>query len=127
MKEIKEASLETLEQTKLEEDAEFFIEEEDHPSVPDPLGFLEEPPKPPIELKPLPASLRYAFLNNDSESFVIINDKLSQEETFRLITILEKHRSTFGYSLQDLKGISPALCTHCIPTDPNATPSREPQ
>jgi hypothetical protein len=99
MEEIKEASLETLEQPKLEEDAEFFIKEEDHPSVPDPLDFLEEPPKPLIELKPLPAGLRYAFLNNDLESPMIINDKLSQEETFRLITVLEKHRSAFGYSL----------------------------
>jgi hypothetical protein len=127
MEEIKEASLETLEQPKLEENAEFFIEEEDHPSVPNPLDFLKEPPKPPIELKLLPASLRYAFLNNDLESPVIINDKLSQEEIFCLITVLEKHRSTFGYSLQDLKGISPTLCTHRIPTDPNAIPSREPQ
>jgi hypothetical protein len=43
------------------------------------------------------------------------------------MAILEKHRSAFGYSLQDLKGISPALCTHCIPTDPTVSPSREPQ
>jgi hypothetical protein len=80
-----------------------------------------------MELKPLPAGLRYAFLNNDQESPMIISDKLSQEETLRLITVLEKHRSAFGCSLQDLKGISPALCTHRIPTDPNILPSREPQ
>jgi hypothetical protein len=58
---------------------------------------------------------------------MIISDKLSQEETFCLITILEKHRSTFGYSVQDLKGINPALCTHRIPTDPDVLPYREPQ
>ena len=58
---------------------------------------------------------------------MIISDKLSQEESLRLISILEKHRSAFGYSLQDLKRISPALCTHCIPIDPNSIPSREPQ
>ena len=45
----------------------------------------------------------------------------------RLLTVLEKYHSAFGYSLQDLKGISPALCTHHIPTDPNSIPSREPQ
>ena len=39
----------------------------------------------------------------------------------------KKHHSAFGYSLQDLKGISPALCTHPIPTYPNIPPSREPQ
>jgi hypothetical protein len=33
----------------------------------------------------------------------------------------------FGFSLQDLKGISPTLCTHRIPIDPSSTPSREPQ
>jgi hypothetical protein len=57
---------------------------------------------------------------------MIISDKLSQKESLCLLTILEKHRSAFGYTLQDLKGISPALCTHCIPTDPDSIPSREP-
>jgi hypothetical protein len=41
--------------------------------------------------------------------------------------ILEKHHSAFGYSLKDLKGISPAPCTHRIPIDPAYTPSTEPQ
>ena len=58
---------------------------------------------------------------------MIISDKPSQEESLRLITVLEKHCSAFGYSLQDLKGISPTLCTHRILTDPNFIPSREPQ
>jgi len=58
---------------------------------------------------------------------MIISDKLSKVKTYRLITVLEKHRSVFGYSLQDLKGISPTLCTHRIPIDPDSIPSREPQ
>ena len=58
---------------------------------------------------------------------MIISDKLSQEESLRLLTVLEKHHSAFDYSLQDLKGISTALCTHRIPIDPNSIPSREPQ
>jgi hypothetical protein len=81
----------------------------------------------PIELKPLPSGLHYAFLNGDAESPVIISDKLSERETTQLITVLEKHHVSFGYSLQDLKGISPALCTHRIPLEPSCTPSREPQ
>jgi hypothetical protein len=100
IEENKVASLEHLIKPNLEDDANFFIEEEDEdPIEPKPLNELLEPPKPPIELKPLSASLRYAFLNNDQESPVIISDKLSQEETLRLITVLEKHPSTFGYSL----------------------------
>jgi hypothetical protein len=58
---------------------------------------------------------------------MIISDKLSEYETIRLLTILEKHHSAFGYSLQDLKGISPTLCTHRIPIDLAYTSSREPQ
>ena len=58
---------------------------------------------------------------------MIISDKLTDEETSKLIVILEKHRSVLGYSLQDLKGISPTLYTHRIPIEPSSTPSREPQ
>jgi hypothetical protein len=56
---------------------------------------------------------------------MIISNRLSQEESLRLITVLEKYHSAFGYSLQDIKGISPILCTYRIPTDPDCTPSRE--
>jgi hypothetical protein len=124
MEEVNVASLEALIKPNLEEDAQFFIEEEeDHFVLPKPLDPFEEIPKPPIELKPLPSSLRYAFLNNYPGTPMIISDRLSQEETFRLITVLEKHRSVFGYSLQDLKGIS---LTH-IAIDLDSIPSREPQ
>jgi hypothetical protein len=88
---------------------------------------LLEPPKPTIELKHLSSGLRYAFLNNDQDYPMIISDKLSQEESLRLLTVLEKHRSAIGYSLHDLKGISLALCTHHIPTDSDSISSREPQ
>jgi uncharacterized protein YejL (UPF0352 family) len=66
-------------------------------------------------------------MNNDQDSPVIISDKLSQEESLRLITVLEKHRAAFGYSLHGLKEISSVLCTHRIPTDLEITLSREPQ
>ena len=48
-----------------------------NPIDPEPQDELLEPPKPTIELKPLPFGLRYAFLNNDLDSPVIISDKLS--------------------------------------------------
>ena len=67
------------------------------------------------------------FLNDNTKTPVIISDKLSNEEIAKLIAILEKHRAVFGYSLQDLKGISPTVCTHRILIDPTKTPSREPQ
>ena len=111
----------------LEKDAEKFIEEVDDPNEPVDISEFESPPRPPIELKPLPTGLRYAFLHGDPQSPVIISDKLSEKESARLITVLEKHRTVLGYSLEDLKGYSPTLCTHRIPLDPAFTPSREPQ
>ena len=51
----------------------------------------KKPSQHPIELKPLPSGLRYAFLNSNVESPVIISDKLSEEETNKLIAVLEKH------------------------------------
>jgi hypothetical protein len=106
---------------------EHFILEEEELADPVELDPMEVPSQPSVEVKPLPSSLRYVFLNNNRETPIIISDKLSQEETHKLIIVLERHKQAIGYSLQDLIGISPALCTHRIPIDPNSTPSREPQ
>jgi hypothetical protein len=73
------------------------------------------------ELKPLPSSLKYAFLHNNR------NAKLTESETQRLVAVLKKYRSVIGYSLQDLKAISSNLCTHRIPMEPDHKPSREHQ
>jgi hypothetical protein len=70
----------------------------------------EEPPQPSLlELKLLPPGLKYAFLHNNRATPVVISDKLTESETRRLVAVLEKYRSVIGYSLQDLKGISPNL------------------
>jgi len=91
MEEVNAASLELLDEPDLEDEAPFFIEEEAEPSEPEPLDEFAETPRPPIELKTLPPSLFYTFLNNNPEFPVIISDKLTQEQTLRLMTILEKH------------------------------------
>jgi hypothetical protein len=58
---------------------------------------------------------------------VIISDKLSNDETRRLVATLEKYRSVIRYSLKDLKGISPSLCTHHIPMEQEHKPVHEHQ
>ena len=84
----------------LEEDIEEMPEEvseaEEDSDETSELPATEKPSRPPIELKSLPFGLRYAFLNSDVESPVIISDKLSEEETNKLIAILEKYRSVLG-------------------------------
>ena len=118
------ASLEDMVQPAL--DDEYFIQEEEELAEPVELDQTEMPSQPSIELKPLPSGLKYVFLNDNRETPIIVSDKLSQDETHRLVAVLERHKSAIGYSLQDLKGISPTLCTHCIPIDPDSSPSREP-
>jgi len=82
MEEVKAVSLEILNEPELEEEeAPFFIEEEAEPCEPEPLDEFAETPRPPIELKPLPPDLTYAFLNNNLEFPIIISDKLTQEQT----------------------------------------------
>ena len=53
-------------ESSLEEDAELFTQEEDDQGESFELPTHEQPPRQPIELKPLPSGLRYAFLNGDT-------------------------------------------------------------
>ena len=53
---------------------------------------------------------------------VIISDNLSEHEEERLLKVPRKHRAAIGYTLDDLKGISPALCQHKINIKPDAKP-----
>jgi hypothetical protein len=79
LEEFRAASLEFLAKPELEDEAKLFIEEEADPSENEPLDEFAIPPKPPIEFKPLPAGLRYAFLGNDLEFPIIISDSLTRE------------------------------------------------
>jgi hypothetical protein len=91
---------------------------------------LEQEAKPetsPVELKQLPLGLQYVFLNGDRETPVIVSEKLSDNETRRLVATLEKYRPVIGYSLKDLMGISLSICTHRIPMKQEHKPIHEHQ
>jgi len=81
----------------LEEDAEDFIQEEADLEESIDLEKSKLPSKPPIEVKTLPFGIKYAFLNGVHEAPVIISNKLSAEETFKLLLVLGKHQSVLGY------------------------------
>jgi len=90
IEEVKTSEFDNFIQPDLEDDTQSFInEKEEEPIDPEPLDELLEPLKHPIELKPLPSRLKYVFLNNDQKYPVIISDKLSDEETYKLISVLE--------------------------------------
>ena len=47
---------------------------------------------------------------------VIISANLSEHEEERLLKTLKKHRATIGYTLDDLKGISPVSASSATPS-----------
>jgi hypothetical protein len=82
----------------------------------------DEQQVPEVDLKPLPKRLRYEFLGPDKTYPVIVSEELSPEENEKLLILLKKHRMVIGYSINDLKGISPAFCTHRIPMEDQCNP-----
>ena len=88
--------------------------------------ILGDPPPhkgdPVFEFKQLPDALKYAYLDENKIYLVIISANLSEHEEERLLKVLRKHRAAIGYTLDDLKGISPTLCQHKINMEPDAKP-----
>src|ERR1043165_1355571 len=89
----------------------------------EPLGILSQPKEDlAFDLKPLPDTLKYAYLDEKKVYHVIINSNLSGYEEERLLETLRRHRDAIGYTLDDLKGISPSICNHTINLEPDAKP-----
>ncbi|KAK1618172.1 hypothetical protein QYE76_023689 [Lolium multiflorum] len=92
------------------------------------LGTTPPPKEDPVfDLKPLPDNLKYAHIDDKKIYPVIISSKLSEVEEERLLEILKKHRGAIGYTLDDLKGISPSICQHAINMEEDAKPVVEHQ
>jgi hypothetical protein len=82
----------------------------------------EEPQVLEVDLKPLPKGLKYEFLGLDKTYPIIMSDELSPKENEKFLNLLKKHRKVIGYSINDLKGLSPAFCTHHIPMEDQCKP-----
>jgi len=82
---------------------------------------------PVFELKPLPDNLKYACLDEKKIYPVIISANVSEQEEEILLQTLKKHCAAIGYTLDDLKGISPTLCQQKIKVEKDAKPVRDPQ
>ena len=83
--------------------------------------------KPPmVELKPLPSNLKYVFLADGDKLPVIISSALSDVEEGRLVSLLKSYRGAIGWSLADIPGINPSVCTHKILLEESAKHVRQP-
>ncbi|CAL2280276.1 unnamed protein product [Prunus armeniaca] len=76
------------------------------------LPSVEIPPK--LELKPLPEHLKYAFLGESDTLPVIIASDLTVTEEEKLLRVLREYKTALGWTIADIKGISPSMCMHRI-------------
>ncbi|KAI5343484.1 hypothetical protein L3X38_011360 [Prunus dulcis] len=83
------------------------------------------PPK--LELKPLPNHLKYAYLGANETLPVIIAASLTSHEEDSLIEVLKEHKTALGWTIADIKGISPSMCMHRILMEEDSKPSRDAQ
>ncbi|XP_056686044.1 uncharacterized protein [Spinacia oleracea] len=115
---------EQLNTTPLGEECCVLLDRED---VLDDLKQRNGKEAPKVELKALPSSLRYVFLGPNSSYPVIVNASLDDEQVLQLVQVWRRHQSALGYTINDLKGISPTLCMHHIELEDNAISHRERQ
>ncbi|RDY05406.1 hypothetical protein CR513_10775, partial [Mucuna pruriens] len=94
----------------------------------DPKPIIEKSPSPPpMELKPLPSHLKYAFLDSEQQLPVIIASNLLSEQEDKLLEVLRQHKQAIGWKLSDLPGINPSICMHRILMEEDIKPIRQQQ
>jgi hypothetical protein len=116
---------EDLDLDKLMEQAEALLETAPLMSKEKKETVVPESPK--KELKPLPDSLKYKFLGPTESLPVIIASDLIDAQKEELLGVLREHKEAIGWTIKDIKGISPSLVMHKIHLEENSKPSREPQ
>ncbi|CAN6716286.1 unnamed protein product [Malus baccata var. baccata] len=80
-----------------------------------------------LDLKPLPSHLKYIFLGENETLPAIISSSLTAQEEEKLVRVLKEFKSALGWTLADIKGISPTTCMHHIFLEEGAKPTREAQ
>jgi len=134
------------ESMKIDTESEFDLESEDFnldqiidstvdwassPSVPHPTTEIQNLPSNEstlsFELKALPEHLKYAYLGGRETLPVIITSHLTGKQEESLMSILRKHREAIGWTMNDIKGISPVIIQHRIHLNDEAIPRRDPQ
>ena len=88
---------------------------------------IKEANPPELELKDLPEHLKYVFLGEGETYPVIISSTLTKPQEKELIKVLKQFKKSIGWSIGDIRGISPTMCMHKINLEDGAKPVREAQ
>ena len=99
--------------------------EELHPIEERVLLSKEKPPK--LKLKPLPSHLKYSFLGSEETFPMNISSSLNLDQETKLLEIMKAHQIAIGWTIEDIKGIIPLICTYRIRLEEDVKPSRQPQ
>lgn len=75
----------------------------------------------------MPDHLKYAFLGEKETLPVIISNKLSNLEEEKLIQVLREFKEAVGWTIADIKRLSPSTCMHRILMEEDCKPSRQAQ
>lgn len=92
----------------------------------------KEKPKPSAEealqvkLAKLLEGLKHVFLGANETFPVIISSKLDALQEQRLVNMLREHKAALGWTIADIKGISPLICSHHIHLEDETIPRRDP-
>jgi len=79
------------------------------------------------EQKVLPSHLIYLYLGEKEAFSVIIPSHLTKQQEEDLLAVLRKNREAIGWTMADIKGISPSIVQHRIHLIEKAKPKRDPQ
>ncbi|RVW64043.1 Retrovirus-related Pol polyprotein from transposon 17.6 [Vitis vinifera] len=84
----------------------------------------EEPPK--LILKPITHEVKYAYLEENKQSPVVISSSFTTTQEDCPLEILKRCKKAIEWKISDLKGIIPLVCTHHIYMEEEAKPVRQP-
>ena len=71
--------------------------------------------------------LKYAYLEDHEQCPMVISALLSIVQEGSLLQVLKQNKKALGWRISDLKGISPAVCTHHIYLEEEEKSVRQPQ
>ena len=86
--------------------------------------FLSVAQAPKLKLKLLLDHLKYVFLGEGETLPVIISTKFSILEEEKLIWVLREYKEAIGWTMANIKGLSPSTCMHRILLEKDCKPSR---
>ena len=76
------------------------------------VSSIESPPI--LKLKLLPLHLKYVYLGKNHIYHVIISSSLNADQEMSLVDVLGKYKRAIGWTMADIKIISPSICMHKI-------------